>query len=75
TINVSYIDIKPGQYGIALLDDENNDKQMNYSFFIPTEGFGFSNYYATGLSKPSFDKFCFDFGKKDKTIVIKVRYI
>ncbi|MDD2386834.1 MAG: DUF2141 domain-containing protein [Bacteroidales bacterium] len=75
TIYVSYTDIKPGTYGIALLDDENNNKKMDFSFFIPTEGFGFSDYYATGLSKPSFDKFSFYFGGKDKTVVIKIRYI
>ncbi|MDD2635496.1 MAG: DUF2141 domain-containing protein [Bacteroidales bacterium] len=75
TIYVSYTDIKPGTYGIALLDDENKNKKMDFSFFIPTEGFGFSDYYATGLSKPSFDKFSFNFGEKDKTVVIRVRYI
>jgi hypothetical protein len=27
---------------------------MNKSFFVPSEGFGFSNYYHTGLRKPSY---------------------
>lgn len=75
SINVKYTDIKSGQYGIALLDDENGDGKMNYSFFIPIEGFGFSDYYHTGLRKPAFSQFCFNFKDVDKTIKIKVRYM
>lgn len=74
-INVKYTDIKTGQYGIALLDDENGDGKMNYSFFIPTEGFGFSDYYHNGLKKPAFSNFCFNFKDVDKTVKIKVRYM
>ncbi len=70
-----YTDIPAGRYGIALLDDENENGKMNYSGFFPTEGFGFSNYYHGGLSKPSYNCFSFDFGKTDKTITIKVRYM
>ena len=75
SISVKFTDIKTGQYGIALLDDENGDGKMNYSFLIPTEGFGFSDYYHTGLRKPAFSQFCFNFKDVDKTIKIKVRYI
>ncbi len=67
--------IPPGKYGIALLDDENEDGEMAYNFFgIPKEGFGFSNHYHRGLSKPHFDDFSFEF-QDDKTIEIRVRYI
>ena len=36
------MNIEPGLYGIAFLDDENENGEMDYSFFIPQEGFGFS---------------------------------
>ncbi len=72
---VKYSDIKPGTYGIALLDDENKNSKMDYKFFVPKEGFGFSDYYHTGLRKPSYSRFCFCFGDSDKTIKIKVRYM
>lgn len=75
TITVSFKDIPEGKYGIALLDDENNNREMDYSFFVPVEGFGFSDYYHQGLSKPDFNKFCFVLGRNDKTIQIKVRYL
>lgn len=69
--------LDPGTYGLALLDDENNDGEMNYSFFgIPEEGFGFSNYYLSGFSKPKFDSFSFVVNKNQKQkIIIKIRYM
>ena len=74
TLSIS-LDLPDGTYGIGLLDDENNDKEMDYNFIgMPTEGFGFSDYYHTGWSRPTFDDF--DFIKKGtKAITIKIRYI
>jgi uncharacterized protein (DUF2141 family) len=69
--------LPPGTYGIALVDDENSDDVMEYNFLgVPKEGFGFSDYYDTGLKKPKFDsfKFTLDKGQK-KNIKIRVRYI
>lgn len=69
--------IPPGTYGIALLDDENSDDVMEYNFLgMPKEGFGFSDYYHTGLTMPKFDAFRFDVveGQK-KSINIRIRYI
>jgi uncharacterized protein (DUF2141 family) len=63
-----------GNYGIALLDDENSNKEMDYGWLMPEEGFGFSDYYHTGLSKPTFYKFKF-YLKSDKSVVMKVRYM
>lgn len=69
--------LEPGVYGLSLLDDENSNRKMEYNFLgIPKEGFGFSDYYHTGLTKPSFDKFKFDLASgQSKKIKIKVRYI
>ena len=69
--------LPPGTYGIALVDDENSDGVMEYNFLgMPKEGFGFSDYYDTGLKRPKFDsfKFTLDKGQK-KSIKIRVRYI
>jgi len=69
--------LEPGVYGLSLLDDENSNRKMEYNFLgIPKEGFGFSDYYHTGLKKPSFDSFKFDLvGGQSKKIKIKLRYI
>lgn len=66
--------IPPGEYGIALLDDENSDSDMNYSFLLPTEGFGFSDYYHSAWSKPKFESFKFTLNS-NKEVTIKIRYV
>lgn len=75
-MNVKF-DLPPGTYGLALLDDENNDDKMNYSFIgLPKEGFGFSNYYLSGLFKPKFEVFKFTVLKDQKQKVqMKIRYM
>jgi uncharacterized protein (DUF2141 family) len=69
--------LEPGTYGLALLDDENNNGKMEYNFLgIPKEGFGFSDYYLKGLKKPKFDSFKFSVERKQKLVItIKIRYM
>ena len=68
--------LEPGTYGLAVLDDENSDYLMEYNFLgMPKEGFGFSGYYHTGISKPVFDDFRFTVpeGQKMK-FTIRMKY-
>ena len=70
------LSLEPGLYGLSVLDDENGDGQMEYGMLgIPKEGFGFSDYYHTGLKRPRFDSFKFtvDNGQVKK-ITVKMRY-
>jgi len=69
--------LEPGVYGLCLLDDEDGDAKMKYNFVkMPKEGFGFSDYYFTGVKKPKFDVFKFTLAKgQQKNIKIRVRYI
>lgn len=71
------LNLEPGTYGISVLDDENNNNIMDYNFFgIPKEGFGFSNYYHKGLSKPHFDKFKFEIKNRTVELIdIRLRYM
>jgi uncharacterized protein (DUF2141 family) len=71
------LDLEPGTYGFAMLDDEDNDSEMNYSFIgMPKEGFGFSNFYLSGLKRPKFEQFKFTVTKNQKQkVVIKIRYM
>ena len=74
---VAKFNLEAGVYGFALLDDENNDAKMEYSFLgIPKEGFGFSNYYHTGFTRPKLESFKLEIHKdlinKSK---IKIRYM
>lgn len=71
------IQLPYGNWGLTLLDDENNDDEMEYNFIgIPEEGFGFSNYYLSGLSKPDLEDFDFEVTPTDSLeIKIKIRYM
>lgn len=67
--------LEPGTYGIALLDDENADGEMNYNFIgMPKEGYGFSYFYHTSLSRPVFSDFSFALSQETHTMNIKLRY-
>ncbi|TAE52430.1 MAG: DUF2141 domain-containing protein [Bacteroidetes bacterium] len=74
---VSRVSLGPGVYGLSILDDESGNEKMDFNFIgIPLEGFGFSNYYHTGFSKPQFDKFKFQIsGGEMKQVEIRVRYM
>jgi uncharacterized protein (DUF2141 family) len=74
-IEVSYKGMSAGTYGIAILDDENSNQKMDYGLVLPKEGFGFSDYYHTGMTRPKFESFQFQLNGADKNIVIKVRYL
>ncbi|MGE0635902.1 MAG: DUF2141 domain-containing protein [Bacteroidia bacterium] len=69
--------LEPGVYGFALLDDESNNGHMDYNFIgLPDEGFGFSNFYLTGLNRPKFDLFKLTV-KPDQAqkVLMKIRYL
>lgn len=71
------INLEPGIWGLSLLDDENSSGLMEYNFLgIPKEGFGFSDYYHSGFTKPKFEAFRFTLEKgQKKKILVKIRYI
>lgn len=75
TLSTSLKNLSPDTYGLALMDDEDKNWKMNFTFFIPTEGFAFSNYYHKGITEPSFDDFKFKLSQTDKVITMKMRYI
>jgi uncharacterized protein (DUF2141 family) len=71
------VKLEPGKYGISLMDDENFNGKMDYNFIgIPKEGFGFSNYYHSGLSKPKLKSFAFDvIENKNTKVEVKMKYM
>ncbi|OUR94331.1 hypothetical protein A9Q87_01405 [Flavobacteriales bacterium 34_180_T64] len=75
--NEIQLNLDMGIYGISVFDDENDNNKMDYNFFgIPKEGFGFSNYYHKGYSKPHFDKFKFVVIKDNLILIeIQLRYM
>jgi hypothetical protein len=69
--------LEPGIVGFALLDDENSNGKMDYNFIrYPLEGFGFSNYYHKGFTKPNLDEFSFKLTEHTiQKVLIEIRYL
>lgn len=74
-MELSISGIRPGIYGIAVLDDENDNGKLDYKLFIPCEGIGFSC-FEHKLRKPGFSDFSFEL--KDGLLLklkIQIKYI
>ncbi len=71
------LNLTPGTWGLSMLDDTNEDYKMNYNWLgLPKEGFGFSNIYHTGWSKPKFKDFSVTLVAGQRiSVTIKVRYL
>lgn len=69
-------DVMPGRYAIVLLHDENGNKKMDKTLFLPKEGFGFSRDAPVRMSAPKFDAAAFDVtGGTPVRMKMKVRYL
>ncbi|MCS7085841.1 MAG: DUF2141 domain-containing protein, partial [Bacteroidia bacterium] len=52
--------LPPGEYALAALHDENENRKMDYNFIgIPKEGWAFSNIPSGMLRKPDFSECAF----------------
>ncbi|MBE7176267.1 MAG: DUF2141 domain-containing protein [Mucilaginibacter polytrichastri] len=72
---VSKINLKPGVYAIALIDDENSNGKLDKNFMRqPGEGVGFSNFQLKRLRKPVFDDFRVEVDGS-QPVAIQVRYL
>ena len=75
-LEFTFKDILPGEYAVAIADDENDNGEMDWGWLLPKEGFGFSNYELTGVRRPQYPDFKFNFLPEGVTeIIIKVRYL
>lgn len=73
---IAALQLPAGIYGISILDDENFNGLMDYNFVgMPREGFAFSNYYHSGLSRPKFQQFKFEVRSETLHLDCKFRYI
>lgn len=72
TVKVTLPTVKKGWWAMAIMQDENGNKKMDYNFLgIPKENFGFSNNPKIFMSEPSFDE-CKFYLQTDTTIQVKV---
>lgn len=76
TVRVTFANVKPGRYAIALLHDENNNGKADRALMMmPTEGYGFSRDAKVRMGPPKFTDAAFDVTQTDQTQTITMRYM
>lgn len=73
TFTATYYGFGKGFMGIALLDDENNNWELDTGWFLPKEGHAFSDYYHSAMRRPVYEDFRF-YLKGNRQIRMKMRY-
>ncbi|NET02802.1 MAG: DUF2141 domain-containing protein [Sphaerospermopsis sp. SIO1G1] len=76
TVKQVFTNLKPGNYAVVVLDDQNGDRRLNKDFFgIPTEGFGISKNPIVSIQTgtPKFHHVSFKLNK-NTTININMKY-
>jgi uncharacterized protein (DUF2141 family) len=60
--NFTITELEPGEYALAVIDDQNANNSMDFSWGVPQEGYAFSNLSRSiGLfTLPTFKKCAFD---------------
>ena len=75
-MKVAFKQLSPGRYAIAVLHDENNDRQANRNFLgLPTEGFGFSRNPTIVAGPPKFAESAVSVAGQNTTTQIQLRYL
>ncbi|MEM7665294.1 MAG: DUF2141 domain-containing protein [Pseudomonadota bacterium] len=75
TVTIRFTGVKPGDYAIALLHDENDNGKADRTLgMIPREGYGFSRDAKVRMGPPSFRDAVFAHGADTQKLTIKMRY-
>jgi uncharacterized protein (DUF2141 family) len=75
-VTVTFPDVAPGRYAIALLHDENSNGKADRALgMMPKEGFGFSRDAKVRMGPPRFEEAVFEVAESPKAMAIKMRYM
>ena len=75
-LEIRFTGVKPGQYAIALLHDENNNNKADRALMMmPKEGFGFSRDAKVRMGPPSFESAAFTVEGGTSSQSIRMRYL
>ncbi len=72
---VAFKDLPYGEYAVAIIHDENENGEMDYSALgLPEEGYGFSNNAKGLLGPPDYKDAAFKLDKPELTLTINPNY-
>ena len=75
TLEIRFTGVKPGDYAIALLHDENDNGKADRAMgMMPKEGYGFSRDAPVKMAPPKFRDAVFKQGEGTSRMTIKMRY-
>jgi uncharacterized protein (DUF2141 family) len=75
TVEIRFTGVKPGDYAIALLHDENDNGKADRALgMAPKEGYGFSRDAPVRMAPPKFKDAVFTQGEASSRVTIKMRY-
>ena len=76
TVTMTFENVAPGRYAVALLHDENdNGKADRVLGMMPREGFGFSNDAPVNMGPPAFGDAAIEVGAHELHQSIRMRYM
>ena len=74
-IEIRFTGVKPGNYAIALLHDENDNGKADRAMgMMPKEGYGFSRDAPVKMAPPKFSDAVLAIGEGVQRVTIKMRY-
>jgi uncharacterized protein (DUF2141 family) len=74
-IEIRFTGVKPGNYAIALLHDENDNGKADRAMgMMPKEGYGFSRDAPVRMAPPKFRDAVFAQGEGTNRLTIRMRY-
>jgi len=75
TVEIRFTGVKPGDYAIALLHDENDNGKADRAMgMMPKEGYGFSRDAPVKMAPPKFKDAVFKIGEGSQRVAIRMRY-
>ena len=74
-VEIRFTGVKPGDYAIALLHDENDNGKADRAMgMMPKEGYGFSRDAPVKMAPPKFGDAVMKLGEGTTRVTIKMRY-
>ena len=75
TVEIRFTGVKPGDYAVALLHDENDNGKADRAMgMMPKEGYGFSRDAPVKMAPPKFKDAVMTLGEGVSRIAIRMRY-
>lgn len=75
TVTIRFTGVKPGEYAVALLHDENDNGKADRAMgMMPKEGYGFSRDAPVKMAPPKFRDAVFTQGEATTRMTIRMRY-